>query len=159
VKSFYPIDTGKINNHIVTLLTCHQLVLFGSFSQYQPCIQAGKVPTVEETIAELHSDPFSDISDLELSNAETVGSSLPTTSVWKITQSLSGDSTDSEHSSTDISNSEINEQSDISDLESSNAETVGSSLPTSNVRKITQSLPEDSTDSEHSSTDISDSKI
>jgi hypothetical protein len=50
--------------------------------------------TVEETIAELYSDPFSDVSDLELSDAETV------------------DSNDSEHSSTDISDCEITEQSD-----------------------------------------------
>jgi hypothetical protein len=51
--------------------------------------------TVEETIAELHSDPFSDVSDLEFSDAETV------------------DGSDSEHSSIDISESEISEQSDI----------------------------------------------
>jgi hypothetical protein len=52
--------------------------------------------TVQETIAELYSDPFSNISDLESSDAEMVDSSLPTTSVRKISQSLSGDGTDSE---------------------------------------------------------------
>ena len=51
--------------------------------------------TVEETIAELYSDPFSDVSDLESSDAETV------------------DGSDSENSSTDINESEISEQSDI----------------------------------------------
>jgi hypothetical protein len=68
---------------------------------------------MEETIAEHYSDPFSDVSDLESSNAETVDSSLPTTSVRKRSQSLSGDSSDSEHSSTDINDSGISEQSDI----------------------------------------------
>jgi hypothetical protein len=47
-----------------------------------------------------------------LSDAETVDSSLPTISVWKISQPLSRDGTDSEHSSIDISDSEISEQSD-----------------------------------------------
>jgi hypothetical protein len=51
--------------------------------------------TVEETIAELYSDPFSDISDLESSDSERVNGS------------------DSENSSIDISESEISEQSDI----------------------------------------------
>jgi hypothetical protein len=51
--------------------------------------------TVEETVAELYSDPFSDLSDLESSDAETV------------------DGSDSENSSIDVSESEISEQSDI----------------------------------------------
>ena len=51
--------------------------------------------TMEETIAELYSDPFSDISDLESSDSERV------------------DSSDSENSSIDVSESEISEQSDI----------------------------------------------
>jgi hypothetical protein len=55
--------------------------------------------TVEETIAELHSDPFSDVSDLESSDAETV------------------DSSDIEHSSVDISDSEISEQSDTATVD------------------------------------------
>jgi hypothetical protein len=67
---------------------------------------------VEETIAELQSDLLSDIPDLELSNAEMVGSILPTTSVWKLSQSRLGDGIDSEHSSTDISDSEVSEHSD-----------------------------------------------
>jgi hypothetical protein len=47
--------------------------------------------TVEETTAELYSDPFSDISDHESSSTETVDSSLPTTtSVWKISVSFQG---------------------------------------------------------------------
>jgi hypothetical protein len=58
---------------------------------------------VEETIAELYSDPFSDVSDLESSDAETADSSLPITSVQKKSQSLSGDGSDSE----------ISKQSDI----------------------------------------------
>jgi hypothetical protein len=69
--------------------------------------------TVEETIAELYSDPFSNVSDLESSNVETVVSAWPTTSVRKRSQSLSGDSSDSEHSSIDIDECEISEQSDI----------------------------------------------
>ena len=40
--------------------------------------------TVEETIAEVYSDPLSDISDIESSDTETVDSNLPTKSVWKI---------------------------------------------------------------------------
>ena len=67
--------------------------------------------TVKETIVELYSDPFSNVSDLESSDAETVDSSLPTTSVRKRSQSLSGDSSDRERSSIDISDSEISEQS------------------------------------------------
>ena len=63
--------------------------------------------TMEEIIAELYSDPFSDVIDLELSNSETADSSLPTSSVRKISQSLSGNCTDSEHSSIDISDSDI----------------------------------------------------
>ena len=63
--------------------------------------------TVEETIARLYSDPFSSIFNLESNDAEMVDSSLPTASVWKISQSLSGGGCDSEHSSTDISDSEI----------------------------------------------------
>ena len=51
--------------------------------------------TVEETIAELYSDPFSDVSDPESSDAETING------------------TDSENSSIDVSESEISEQSDI----------------------------------------------
>jgi hypothetical protein len=58
---------------------------------------------MEEIIAELYSDPFSDVFDLELSNSEMADSSLPTSSVWKISQSLSGNCTDSEHSRIDIS--------------------------------------------------------
>jgi hypothetical protein len=44
--------------------------------------------TGEETIAEFYSDPLSDISDVELSDTEMVDSSLPTTSVWKISVSF-----------------------------------------------------------------------
>jgi hypothetical protein len=68
---------------------------------------------VEETIAEFYSDPFSDVSDLESSDAETADSSLPTTGVRKTSQCLSGDSSDSEHSSIGIRDGEISEQSDI----------------------------------------------
>jgi hypothetical protein len=38
---------------------------------------------VEETIAELYSGPYSDVSDLESSDAEKVDSSLSTTNVQK----------------------------------------------------------------------------
>jgi hypothetical protein len=51
--------------------------------------------TVEEIIAELYSYPFSDVSDLELCDTESV------------------DGSDSENSSIDVSESEISEQSDI----------------------------------------------
>jgi hypothetical protein len=67
--------------------------------------------TVAETVAELYSDPFSDISDIELRDTETVCSNLPKKSVWKILQSHLGDSSDSEPSSTDRSDNEISEQS------------------------------------------------
>jgi hypothetical protein len=36
---------------------------------------------VDNTIAEIHSDPLSDISNLELSDTEIVDRNLPTTSV------------------------------------------------------------------------------
>jgi hypothetical protein len=69
--------------------------------------------TVEETIAELYSDPLPDISDSESSDTETVDSNLPTKSVWKSSQFRLGDRSDSEPSNTDSSDSETSEQSDI----------------------------------------------
>ena len=65
--------------------------------------------TVEESTAEFYSDPFSDVSDLKSSDGEMTDNCLPTTSVQKTSQSLSGDSSDSEHSSIGISDSEISE--------------------------------------------------
>jgi hypothetical protein len=55
--------------------------------------------TIKETIAELYSGPLSDISDIELSDTETVDSNLPTKSMWKSSQSHFGDSSDNEPSS------------------------------------------------------------
>jgi hypothetical protein len=72
-----------------------------------------KCLTVEETIAELYSDPLSDISDSESSDTETVDSNLPMKSAWKSSQSRLGDSSDSEPSNTGSSNSETSEQSNI----------------------------------------------
>jgi hypothetical protein len=69
--------------------------------------------TVEETIAELYSDPLSDISDTESSGTEMVDSNLLMNSVWKSSQSFLGDSSDSEPSNTDRSNSIISEESNI----------------------------------------------
>jgi hypothetical protein len=54
--------------------------------------------TVEETIAELYSDPVSDISDPESSDPGTVDNNLPTKSAWKSSQSRLGDSSGSETS-------------------------------------------------------------
>ena len=50
---------------------------------------------MEEIIAELYSDPFSNVFDLESNDAEMVEGSLPTTTVRKTSHSLSGDSSDS----------------------------------------------------------------
>jgi hypothetical protein len=69
-----------------------------------------KCLTVEETIAELYSDPLLDISNSESSDAETVDSKLPTKSAWKSLQSHLGDK---KPSNTDSSDSETSEQSDI----------------------------------------------
>jgi hypothetical protein len=66
-----------------------------------------KCLTVGETIAELYSNPLSDISDSESSDIETVDSSLPMRNVWKCSQSRLG-----EPSNTDSSDSEISEQCD-----------------------------------------------
>jgi hypothetical protein len=68
--------------------------------------------TLEETIAELYSDPLSDISDSESSDTGTVDSNLPTKSAWESSQSHLGDSSDSEPSNTDSSDSETSEQCD-----------------------------------------------
>jgi hypothetical protein len=68
-----------------------------------------KCLTLEETIAELYSDPLSDIFDSESSDAGTVDSNLPMKSAWKSSQSRLGDSSDSELSNTD---SETSEQCD-----------------------------------------------
>jgi hypothetical protein len=59
-----------------------------------------KCLTVVETIAELYSDPLSDISDSESSDTGTVDSNLPTKSAWKNSQSRLGDSSDSDPSNT-----------------------------------------------------------
>jgi hypothetical protein len=72
-----------------------------------------KCLTVEETIAELYSDPLSDISHSESSDTGMVDSSLPTKSAWKSSQSHLGDSSGSEPSNTDSSDSETSEQCDI----------------------------------------------
>jgi hypothetical protein len=58
-----------------------------------------KCLTLEEAIAELYSDPLSDISNSESSDTETV------------------DSSDSEPSNTDSSDSETSEQSDIDSVD------------------------------------------
>jgi hypothetical protein len=71
-----------------------------------------EVLTVEETIAELYSDPLSDISNSESSDTGTTDSNLPMKSAWKSSQSCLGDSTDSEPSNTDSSESETSEQCD-----------------------------------------------
>jgi hypothetical protein len=71
-----------------------------------------KCLTVEDTIAELYSDPLSDISDSESSDTGVVDSNLPTKSAWKSSQSCLGDSSDSEPSNTDSSDSETSEQCD-----------------------------------------------
>jgi hypothetical protein len=48
---------------------------------------SGNSVTVDDTIAEIYSDPFSDISNLKSSDTEIVDRNLPTTSVWKSLQS------------------------------------------------------------------------
>jgi hypothetical protein len=80
---------------------------------------SSKVLTVEETTAELCSYPLSDISNTERSDTGTVDSNLPIKSVWKISQSCLGDSSDSEHSSTDRNDSEISEPSDTETVDGS----------------------------------------
>jgi hypothetical protein len=62
---------------------------------------------VEETIAELYSDSLSDISDLESSNTETVGSNLPNTIVWNSSQSFLENGSNIEPSCKDKCGSEI----------------------------------------------------
>jgi hypothetical protein len=66
----------------------------------------------KETIAELYSDPLSDISDSESSDTGTIDNNLPTKSVCKSSQSHLGDSSDSEPSNTDSSDSETSDQCD-----------------------------------------------
>jgi hypothetical protein len=72
-----------------------------------------KCLTVEGTIAELHLDPLLNISDSESSDMEAADSNLLTKSVWKISLSCLGASSDNEPSTTDRNDSEISEQSDI----------------------------------------------
>jgi hypothetical protein len=76
-----------------------------------------KCLTVEETIAELYSDPLSDTFNSESSDTETVDNNLPTKSVWKSSQSDLGDSRDSGPSNTDNSDSELSEQSDTATVD------------------------------------------
>jgi hypothetical protein len=71
-----------------------------------------KCLTVEETIAEIYSNPLSDISNSESSDTEMVDSHLPKKSAWESSQSCLGGSSDSEPSNTDSSDSETSEQSD-----------------------------------------------
>jgi len=47
----------------------------------------GKVLTEEETMAKLHSDAMSDLSDLEMSDSGTADNNLPTTCTSKNLQS------------------------------------------------------------------------
>ena len=62
---------------------------------------SGNSVIVDNTIAEIYSYPFSDISNLESSDAEMVDRNVPMTSVWKSLQSCLVDSTESEPSGTD----------------------------------------------------------
>jgi hypothetical protein len=61
----------------------------------------GNSVIVDDTIVEIHSDPLSDISNLESSDTEIADRNLPTTSVWRSLQSCLVDSTDSEPSGMD----------------------------------------------------------
>jgi hypothetical protein len=67
---------------------------------------------VDDTIAEIHSDPLSVISNLESSDTEIVDRNLPATSVWRSMHSCLVDSTDSDLQVWTGGDNEISEQSD-----------------------------------------------
>jgi len=60
----------------------------------------GNSVIVDDNIVEIHSDPLSNISNLESSDTEIADRNLPT-SVWRSLQSCLVDSTDSEPSGMD----------------------------------------------------------
>jgi hypothetical protein len=62
---------------------------------------SGNSVIVDDTIAEIYSDPFSEISNLKSSDTEIFDRNLPTASVWKSLQSCLVHSTDIEPSGMD----------------------------------------------------------